>query len=128
MTTRLLRALVFCAVLSLTLTHAYGQVHYSWNGPNPGYWNTPGNWSPNGLPGSSDDVTIYHTSGDYVYLNAGTATVDSLNLGGSGISSSPSSVLIDSGVQHLTVLNSLMISQTGDLELQACRSTSRTSP
>ena len=116
MTTRLLRALVFCAVLSLTLTNAYGQ--RTWSGPNGGYWNTPTNWTPIGLPGPTDYVGIYHPSGDYVYLNPGTATIWDLTLGGSGPSSS---VLTGSGqgVQNLTINNLLKINQSGDLELYA---------
>ena len=83
MPTRLLRALVFCAVLSLTLVNAYGQTK-TWVGPNTGSnWNTATNWSPAGLPGYTDDVVIYHPTGDSVNLNPGTAAINSLTLGGS---------------------------------------------
>ena len=119
MPTRLLRALVFCAVLSLTLANAYGGTK-NWNitTGSPGNWSMPGNWTPYGLPGPSDDVTIYHPSGDFVNLDAGTATIDSLTLGGY-VAGLPASVLYGTGGQNLTINNQLFIAQTGILELQA---------
>ena len=117
MSIRLLRALVFCFVLSLALTPANGQTK-TWVGPYPGYWNTAANWSPTGVPGLTDDVVIYHQFGDIVTLNSGTATINSLTLGGSYVYG-VSSLLAGDGTTNLSITGSLTIGQTGDLELQA---------
>ncbi|HXB90790.1 MAG TPA: hypothetical protein VNU72_00810, partial [Puia sp.] len=34
------------------------QTSYTWNGSVSTAWNTPGNWTPNGVPGAADNVTI----------------------------------------------------------------------
>ena len=119
MPTRLLRALVFCAVLSLTLVNAHGQTK-TWVGPNGGNWNTATNWSPAVLPGYTDDVVIYHPTGDNVNLNPGNVTIDSLTLGGSvGLPLASRLTGFGQGVQNLTINYDLTIGQSGDLELYA---------
>src|ERR1700761_5621572 len=37
---------------------ARAQTSYTWNGSLSSAWNTPGNWTPSGVPGSADNVTI----------------------------------------------------------------------
>ena len=44
----------------------------SWNNPNGGDWNTPGDWTPAGVPLSADDVFIGNIAGvenDFVHLD-----------------------------------------------------------
>ena len=59
---------------------------YSWTTGENGDWNTAADWSPNGLPGAGDDVTIDApaTSGAYtVTIAAGESeTVNSLTMNG----------------------------------------------
>jgi hypothetical protein len=69
------------------------------------------------VPGITNDVIIYHVGGDYVHLNSGTADINSLTLGGSGLPSS--SVLAGDGTTNLSIWGDLLIGQSGDLELQA---------
>jgi PEP-CTERM motif len=114
---RLLRALIFCAVLSLMLTNTFGQNPKYWN-QYSGNWSAGGNWNPIGVPGPSDDVVISHPFGDIVTLDSGTATINSLTLGGS-YGSSVSSVLAGDGTTNLSIMGDLTIGQTGDLELRA---------
>ena len=123
MATRLIRALMFCAIFTLVLTNAYGQYPTPkfWNiSPpgTPGNWSVSGNWNPAAVPDLHDWVFINNPGGDYVYLdNVSPVTVDSLTLGSSGATSP--SVLFGTGGQDLTVNNFLVIGQSGDLELQA---------
>ncbi|HEX7878030.1 MAG TPA: hypothetical protein VF720_01395, partial [Candidatus Eisenbacteria bacterium] len=59
---------------------------YSWKVANSSAWNNSANWTPAGIPGSGDDVTI-SISGTYTVnmnLNGGSATVRSLSITGSG--------------------------------------------
>jgi hypothetical protein len=44
--------------LSLSFVTVFGQTSYTWNGSTSTNWNTGTNWSPNGIPGSADNVTI----------------------------------------------------------------------
>jgi len=114
MTTRLLRALVFCAVLSLTLTHAYGGSK-TWTGITDSNWSTGTNWNPNGAP-NGDVVLMPNTFGAVVNLDSGTATILSLELG-----NGPSSAALvkGNGAVNLTIEEELIINQGGSLQLQA---------
>lgn len=42
------------------------QVSYTWNGVTSSNWNTSSNWTPNGIPGSADNVTIVSASNNCV--------------------------------------------------------------
>jgi parallel beta-helix repeat protein len=54
-----------------------------WTGATNSDWNTASNWSPSGVPTSSNDV--YLTEGtNSITLSSGTVTVKSINLRGSG--------------------------------------------
>jgi hypothetical protein len=63
------------------------QVSYTWNGSLSTAWNTAGNWTPGGIPGNIDNVTIV-TGGNTCSLNANTSisnitlTSGTLDLGG----------------------------------------------
>ena len=73
--------------LIVVLQTANAQTSYTWNGSLSTSWNTAGNWTPNGIPGAADNVTVV-TGGNTCMLNAGTTitnitlTSGTLNLGG----------------------------------------------
>ncbi len=79
----LMRFFVVCMLLSAT-TYAG---NYTWTGTTNTSWNTNTNWSPNGIPGSSDTITINTTTTSLVLSGKQTVkrlvmTNDTLNLGG----------------------------------------------
>ena len=49
----------------------HAQTSYTWNGSISTDWNTSGNWTPNGVPGTADNVTI--VTGSNTGLGAGMA-------------------------------------------------------
>lgn len=46
------------AIAFLLVQSARTQTSYTWNGSVSTDWNTAGNWTPNGIPGAADNVTI----------------------------------------------------------------------
>ena len=44
---------VACGFQKLT-----AQTEYAWNGSSDNLWSTAANWTPNGVPGTGDDVVI----------------------------------------------------------------------
>jgi len=54
---------------------------FVWTNSASGNWSNPANWSPNGVPGSSDNAIITN-SGTYTVTLDVSPTVGSLNLGG----------------------------------------------
>src|SRR5271165_4836821 len=113
MTMKLKYALtIICLFAVFTVTNAFAQD--SWNG-GTGNWSNPGKWS-GGLPGSNSDVLIYSGGDDYVTLDPGTATINSLTLGGTN--NFTYSLLTDNfAPQNLTMAQSLTVGQTGILTL-----------
>src|SRR5271166_6356053 len=104
---------IICLFALLTLTSAYAQD--SWNGGS-GNWSGPGYWSLGTVPGPGDDVVIYSGGNDYVILDPGTASINSLTLG--GISNGFTSELTDNGVpQTLSCTNALNVGENGQLFL-----------
>jgi len=73
-----------CLAFSQT---TYAQTSYTWNGSLSTDWNTPGNWTPSGVPTAIDNVTIV-TGGNTCLLNASAGitnfklTSGTLDLGG----------------------------------------------
>ncbi len=71
----------------IVLQAANAQTAYTWNGSISTAWNTAGNWTPNGIPGAADNITVV-TGGNTCMLNAGAAitnitlTSGTLDLGG----------------------------------------------
>jgi RHS repeat-associated protein/uncharacterized repeat protein (TIGR01451 family) len=53
----------------------------SWIAVGDGNWNTAANWSPPGIPGASDDVTISPASAATITISSGTAPIKSLTTG-----------------------------------------------
>lgn len=78
-----MRFFVECMLLSAT-SHAG---NYTWTGTTSSAWNVNTNWSPNGVPGTSDSITINTTTTSLVLTGKKTVkrltmTNDTLNLGG----------------------------------------------
>lgn len=65
----MLRALAFLA-LSFTVGSAAAQTTYTWAGGTSGSWQTPTNWTPQGVPGVADEA-LFETSAN-VTLTANT--------------------------------------------------------
>ncbi|MFZ4521018.1 MAG: T9SS type A sorting domain-containing protein [Bacteroidales bacterium] len=60
--------------------------NYAWNGSASNDWATPTNWTPNGIPGALDNVTIgVPGSNTNCSINSGSKSVASLTLNGTGI-------------------------------------------
>src|SRR5579859_7906979 len=51
------RFILLCGLFMLVQV-LQAQTSYTWTGASSTSWNTPGNWSPSGVPGSLDNVTI----------------------------------------------------------------------
>jgi len=68
------------------------QTSYTWNGSVSTAWNTPGNWTPNGIPGAADNVTIV-TGSNTCILNT-SSSINNLTL---------TSGILDLGASTLTV-------------------------
>lgn len=50
------------------------QVSYTWNGSTSTNWNTGSNWTPNGIPGTLDNVTIVTGANNCILANNTTVT------------------------------------------------------
>ncbi|WP_264522311.1 T9SS sorting signal type C domain-containing protein [Flavobacterium sp. N1994] len=81
-------------------------VSYAWVGFTDGSWNTSTNWSPNGIPGSSDSVTLANGStGAAANLSLTTAvTVNNLTFNGTGnfftVGASPAAITVLGNVTY----------------------------
>jgi hypothetical protein len=53
-----MRKCYFVAIVALLLSVTAGAVPKTWSGGATGNWGVAGNWTPSGIPGTSDDVTI----------------------------------------------------------------------
>ena len=79
-----MKKLLLLIVFAVAITNV-SAISYTWNGGSS-TWNTPTNWTPNGTPGTGDDVTI--NSATPITITLGNATlVNTLSVsGGSTIS------------------------------------------
>src|SRR5580700_2609558 len=82
-----MKTLIRLVALTLLIQTAHAQTSYTWNGSVSTAWNTATNWTPNGIPGSADNVTIVTGSNNCVVnatssINNLTLTSGTLNLGG----------------------------------------------
>src|SRR5579883_2880918 len=74
------RASILVAVLlSAVANHA---ATINWTNTSGGNWSAPANWSPNALPGASDDVVIA-ANGTYTVVADVSSTISTLTVGGS---------------------------------------------
>lgn len=69
--------LLFCCA-ALCSFAGFSQTTYTWNGSGSANWATPGNWSPSGIPSSTDNVII--VTGANPCRLAGDVTVNNLTL------------------------------------------------
>jgi len=54
----MIRSILLCGLLVIVAQALRAQVNYTWNGATSTSWNTATNWTPNGIPGSADNVTL----------------------------------------------------------------------
>ncbi|HLX67322.1 MAG TPA: hypothetical protein VKR41_10015, partial [Puia sp.] len=54
----MMRSILLCGLLVIFAQALRAQTNYTWNGSTSTSWNTATNWTPNGIPGSADNVTI----------------------------------------------------------------------
>lgn len=53
-----MKSFLLTALLFVLLQTVQSQISYTWNGSVSSDWNTSTNWTPNGIPGATDNVTI----------------------------------------------------------------------
>ena len=98
----------------LVIAFATAKAQNNWIGPYGSNWNNAGNWSLGTVPNPGDDVVIYSGGYDWVVLDPGSASINSLTLGGAY--NGTSSELTDNGLaQSLSMANSMLVGQTGYL-------------
>jgi Secretion system C-terminal sorting domain len=68
----MIRSILLCGFLVIALQALQAQTNYTWNGTASTSWNTATNWTPNGIPGSADNVTVV-TGGNNCKLGASTS-------------------------------------------------------
>lgn len=85
------------------------QTSYTWNGSLSTSWNTAGNWTPNGIPGAADNVTIV-TGSHTCQLNATTTinnftlTSGTLDMGSDTLTTGTAATFTNGTVQNGTFL------------------------
>ncbi len=85
------------------------QTSYAWNGSISSSWNTAGNWTPNGIPGAADNVTIV-TGSHTCQLNATSAinnftlTSGTLDMGGDTLTTGTAATFTSGTAQNGTFL------------------------
>jgi hypothetical protein len=95
---------LFLLVQSLT-----AQTAYTWNGSISATWNVAGNWTPNGIPGTLDNVKIVTATNDcQLSANAAISNINltsgTLDLGGFTLTVGGSTALFSTGtVQNGTI-------------------------
>jgi len=87
------------------------QTSYTWNGSTSTDWGTSTNWTPNGVPGSSDNVTIVSGTYDPVYDGSSgvtdfTISSDTLDLNGYTLSISGTAIFSGGYIDNGTVSSS----------------------
>ena len=81
-----------------TLEDRLAPAAFIWNNKSGGDWETQSNWTPNGLPGANDDVTITGlNSGASVTHSTGTDSVHNVTLG-TNLTLSGGSLTVDGNV------------------------------
>lgn len=96
--------ILFIGLLVCTET-AISQTSYTWNGSVSSAWNTPANWSPAGIPGNADNVTIV-TGSNTCLLNAN-ASINNITV---------TSGTLDLGTFALTVAGPVATFTTGTVQ------------
>src|SRR5580698_5613432 len=68
----MMRSILLCCLLVIVAQALRAQINYTWNGTTSTSWNTATNWTPNGIPGAADNVTVV-TGGNTCKLAASTS-------------------------------------------------------
>ncbi|MCC6287098.1 MAG: hypothetical protein IT249_04375 [Chitinophagaceae bacterium] len=102
-----MKAILLSAVLLVLLQTTQSQISYTWNGAVSSAWTTPGNWTPSGVPGITDDVKIVtasnlcrlaaNTTVNNITLTSGTLDLNSFTLTANGTTATFSSGTIQNG-------------------------------
>lgn len=78
-----LGSLCFCCLL---LVNSPGLAAvFTWNNPNGGDFGTTTNWTPNGLPGSADTVTLNLAGTTYTVTTSASENIDGLQIGNNNV-------------------------------------------
>lgn len=75
-----MKTFLLSAAILLILQVSEAQISYTWNGSVSSSWTNPVNWTPNGIPGATDDVKIV-TGSNICILTTGTS-INDINLAG----------------------------------------------
>ena len=87
-----MKSIVLSVLLLVLLQTVESQVSYTWNGSVSSNWNSASNWTPAGIPGSADNVTVVTASNTCVLVTD--KTINNFTL---------SSGTIDLGSHTLTI-------------------------
>lgn len=104
-----MRNFLVAACLLLCVQTIYSQTSYTWNGSASTAWNNPSNWSPAGIPGTIDNITIV-TGGNPCLLNASSSinniTINSgqLNLNGFTLTTTGTTATFNAGIVQNGIL------------------------
>jgi fibronectin-binding autotransporter adhesin len=74
------------SIFALLLLLGFGNAlatSYTWNGGASGAWGTNTNWSPSGVPGAGDNITVNRAGGATILLN-GSQSILNITLGDAG--------------------------------------------
>ncbi|MBL7935458.1 MAG: hypothetical protein JNM51_06590, partial [Bacteroidia bacterium] len=73
-----MKRIILLFAITLFYTVSIGQISYIWNGSTSSNWGTNTNWTPNGIPGAADNVTI--VTGANNCILAGNTTITNLTI------------------------------------------------
>lgn len=98
-----MKVFLLSAVLFISTLTARTQISYTWNGSSSGAWSAPANWTPAGVPGASDNVTIVTGSntcvlGSGMTINNLIVTSGTLDLSGEILTINGTTATFSSGI------------------------------
>src|ERR1700722_916759 len=106
-----MRPILLFISLLIFLQPISAQTSYTWNGSLSSSWNTGGNWTPNGIPGAADNVTVV-TGSHACQLNVTTTinnftlTSGTLHMGSDTLNTNTAATFTSGTVQNGTFLMS----------------------
>lgn len=115
--------LFVCPLLFLPGKRIYAQTSYTWNGSASMNWNVASNWTPNGIPGAPDNVTIVtgsnncvlaaNTSVNNITMTSGTLNVGAYTLSASGNAAFTAGTINGSGAINCSGTNTSFGNSSG---------------
>ncbi len=98
-----MKSFLLLVILFVFIQSARSQTSYTWNGSTSTSWTTSTNWTPNGVPGATDNVTIVTGSNNCLLsaaatINNITLTSGTLNLGGATLTVNGTTATFTAGV------------------------------